>query len=349
MDNKIYLLSNNSLFFLNMEYRFFKVDNSKVLKIDDNIHTILNTPFIVSKNMNVKYFLKLVEYNNIVKKEVDFDTLISTNIDLVDHLTYHFSVCTSEYDNYFNKLKNINSQIWYYFYFKKNIDILMIILSFYKIQNTGISNFIGNERDLPSFNNKLSNYFSFLFGKYNIILDDLEPFYKIAKYVFFNNNDKILYLDQLINIFEKYDFMFQFINLLLNAFVEVYIIRDIDGRKCVYMDDLLFNTFLIFFYSRIYIIKLMKIFDTVKFDVLHEIIFFKKLYFYSMTDIKIYEYLAIYNFINENFKYTVRTQPLSYDFDFLDDKIVMIKYKNEIYNNDSLLKYIKNKYTFSPL
>jgi len=349
MDNNIYLLSDKNMFLLNMSYRFFKVDNSKVLNIDDNIHNMLNTPFIVSKNMNIKYFLKVVEYDNINKREIDFDTLISTNINLVDYLTENFTVYTSEYDNYFNKSKIVKDQIWYYFYFKKNIDILMLIVSFYKIQNTGLLNFIGNEKDPEMFIKQLKNYFSFLFGKYNIILDELEPFYKIAKYVFLNNNDKILYLDQLINIFEKYDFMFQFINLLLNAFVEVYIIRDIDGRKCVYMDDLLFNTFLIFFYSRIYIIKLMKIFDTVKFDVLHEIIFFKKLYFYSMTDIKIYEYLAIYNFINENFKYTVRTQPLSYDFDFLDDKIVMIKYKNEIYNNDSLLKYIKNKYTFSPL
>jgi len=346
MDNNIYLLSDKNMFLLNMSYRFFKVDNSKVLNIDDNIHNMLNTPFIVSKNMNIKYFLKVVEYDNINKREIDFDTLISTNINLVDYLTENFTVYTSEYDNYFNKSKIVKDQIWYYFYFKKNIDILMLIVSFYKIQNTGLLNFIGNEKDPEMFIKQLKNYFSFLFGKYNIILDELEPFYKIAKYVFLNDK-KILYLDQLINIFEKYDFMLQFINILLNSFVEVYIIREHEGRKYIYMNNIVFNSFLLFFYSRMYINKLMKIFDTTKFDVLYEILYFKKLYFYSMTDVKVYEYLALSNFLYDN--YMLEGDTVSYDFEFLDDKIIMIKYKNEIYSNKSLLKYIKNKYTFLPI
>lgn len=345
MEKNVYLLNDDVSFSFNNN--FVKIKKSYIVNNNIVDGFIGNINYFLYKN-KIIYFLEILEKNNYTILDIDFDTIIYTNNDLVNLYTHNFEYFNKKYDNYFIENYNFDTQMWYFYYFKKGIDILNLINSFQKLQNININFYIGDksnyiDTNYLSMKQNLSKYFHFIFGKYNIALDEfIDIFNKIIISMYKNNYISVEYL---FEIFKNHDFMILFIERLYKEVPNIFYSET--SKLKMKLDAILLNILIIYFYSRYYIFYISNLINKINIKDFNDLLYFKKLYIFSMADLKINEFIYVHLFYkdilknNKLIEYNLKN--IMYDFAFTDNNLVVIKNK---LNQEDIFKFIKNKYNF---
>jgi len=314
-----------------MEYVYF-LDDKNSLKLNDRMH-IINKNSIVKNDIvqgflgilkfiiydnKLNYIMEIIEKDNIVSEEIDYDTIIVSNNELVDELTKYFYYYNEKYDNKYLKEINMEKKIWYFFYFKRNIDIIMFINAFYKMQNIDVKWYIGKYKSYEELKIKVKNYFIFLFGKYNFNYDNLDAFVTLIDMYYKNET---ISFSKLKLLFIDFPFMLDYFNSSMYNIHNFYLFFVKNNNKYFIINNYSINILILYFYSRSYIDFLNYTFNYDK--KINDIIFLKRIYIYSMCYLKIYEYtklisMILYNHDNINY--------LLYDFKIEDNNFKLIKY-----------------------
>jgi len=314
-----------------MEYVYF-LDDKNSLKLNDRMH-IINKNSIVKNDIvqgflgilkfiiydnKLNYIMEIIEKDNIVSEEIDYDTIIVSNNELVDELTKYFYYYNEKYDNKYLKEINMEKKIWYFFYFKRNIDIIMFINAFYKMQNIDVKWYIGKYKSYEELKIKVKNYFIFLFGKYNFNYDNLDAFVSLIDMYYKNET---ISFSKLKLLFIDFPFMLYYFNGFQKIIINFYLFFVKNNNKYFIINNYSINILILYFYSRSYIDFLNYTFNYDK--KINDIIFLKRIYIYSMCYLKIYEYtklisMILYNHDNINY--------LLYDFKIEDNNFKLIKY-----------------------
>lgn len=346
MDKNVYILSDNQ--YLSLNKNFIKINDDIIIN-NDIVHGFIgNIKYFIYKN-KILYFIEIKEKSFLFNLEIEYDTIIYTNNELLNIYTYNFDFYNIKYDSYFIDNYEYDVQIWYFYYFKKNIDILMLINTFQKIQNISIYNYIGNFKNYLQYNHlklkeNIKLYFMYIFGKYNIIVNDIcEIFHNIIIYMY---KYKCINVDYLYEIFKNYEYMLLFIEKLFKEVSNIFYSET--GKLKMKLDNIIINMLIIYFYSRYYIAYINDFIYKINLKDFNDLLFFKKLYIYSMCDFKIIEYIYLNKYYadilknNKLIEYDLKH--ILYDFHFVDYNIKLIKYKFN--DKDDIFKFIKNKYNF---
>jgi len=345
MEKSVYLLNDNIYF--SFSNNFLKIKKSYIVNNDVVDGFIGNIQYFLYKN-KIIYFLEILDKSNYTILDIDYDIIIYTNNDLVNYYTINFQYFNKKYDNYFIDNYDFETQMWYFYYFKKGIDILLLVNAFQKLQNINIVFYIGDENNyiLNNYNNmkkNLSKYFHYIFGKYNIALDDMINIFN--NIIIFMYKNKSISVDYIFDFFKNYDFMIYFIERLYKEVPNIFYSET--SKLKMKLDPIILNILIIYFYSRYYIYYISNFINKINIKDFNDLLYFKKLYIYSMADLKINEfiYLHLYHkdILKNNKLIEYNLKNIMYDFAFIDNKLILIKNKD---NQDDIFKFIKNKYNF---
>lgn len=345
MEKPVYLLNDNIHFSFNNN--FVKVKKSYIVNNDIVDGFIGNINYFLYKN-RIIYFIEILEKNNYPILEIDYDTIIYTNNDLVNNYTVNFDYINKKYDNYFIENYDFETQMWYFYYFKKGIDILNLVNSFQKLQNINIIFYIGDNENYINdnyvkMNKNVSKYFHFIFGKYNIALDEIINIFTHIIICMYKN--KYISVEYIFNLFKNYDFMILFMERLYKEVPNIFYSET--SKLKMKLDCVILNIIMIYFYSRYYIYYIYDLMNKINIKDFNDLLYFKKLYIFSMADLKINEFIYLHLYYkdilkkNDLIRYNLKN--IMYDFAFVENKIVLIKNKSE---EDDVFKFIKNKYNF---
>lgn len=328
----IYILDNKKN--LNFLEKVYKIDKKLILNNDIVGGFLGNLKYIIVEN-EIKYIIQIIEKNNIVHNEYDYDTIIVSNNELVDENTKYFYYYNLKYDDKYLKDKNDVKKIWYFYYFKRNIDILLLINTFEKMQNIDAKWYIGKYKNYDELKVKVKNYFNFLFGKYNFMKDQLDVFVKLIDLYY--RKETILF-SKLKLLFIDFPFMLDYFNSPEYNIQNFYLFYVKNDSKYFIINNYTINILFLNFYYRSYINFLNNEF---KYDKeLNDIINLKYIYMYSMCKLKINEYTKLISMILHNHHNNI--DHLIYDFNVENNNIEIVKYESSMYVNIEM--FIKNKY-----
>lgn len=355
----IFLLNEN--FNFSIKNYFNKVNEKIVLSnniINNNIDNYFmnNIKYILYINTNIKYCIKIIKnenINNIKFSEKNYDFLIDSNNKLLIEYIKKFSFPNLKIDNIFMN-NNDNLQKWYNYYFKNNLDLMIFINMFQIIQNNPIKYYIGKENNIDAFYEKLKNYFYILFGKYHISFN-LIPFYELFLDCIFYKRKSISFID-LYSIFKNDEYINAFINdlYITSKYKNIFFVKN-DHLHMILNEYIVFSL-LLYYYNNGYINKIYniivknlenkKIYD----HIIYDILYMKQLYFTSISNVKILEYIStgyFYNIIDKNNIKNEDYQKINdilYDFDIIDNEIIMYKYEKLLKDFNEIKNFILNKY-----